>query len=190
MASSKVYETFPVHPGSMEIRFLELRPPFSDVLSCKLSVVTLKSGPPPFIALSYEWGADDANHVMSLDGHDVSIRHNLWLALKNITKHHARLVQDYAICIDQDNIPERNHQVDLMRDIYSSAALVLVWLGPAADDSAFAIRNIRYEKPGTGLVRKEFLAVHRLLCRTYWERMWIVQEFILGRSVLVHCGDG
>ncbi|KAF2811318.1 uncharacterized protein BDZ99DRAFT_461415 [Mytilinidion resinicola] len=78
----------------MEIGLLEFRPPFSDALNCALSVVTLKNGPPPFIALSYEWGTDDSNHVMSVDGHDISIRHNLWLALETIMKHHPRLVED------------------------------------------------------------------------------------------------
>jgi hypothetical protein len=34
-----------------------------------------------------------------------------------------------AICIDQDNILERGHQVKQMGEIYSYAGTVLTWLG-------------------------------------------------------------
>jgi hypothetical protein len=40
-----------------------------------------------------------------------------------------------ALCIDQSNLLERNHQVLLMKRIYAQASLVLVWLGPAHEDS-------------------------------------------------------
>jgi Heterokaryon incompatibility protein (HET) len=45
-----------------------------------------------------------------------------------------------ALCINQASIEEKNHQVAMMRKIYSSASFVLVWLGPEADDSAIAMR--------------------------------------------------
>lgn len=35
-----------------------------------------------------------------------------------------------AICIDQSKLAERSQQVQLMRQIYQSASVVLVWLGP------------------------------------------------------------
>jgi len=35
-----------------------------------------------------------------------------------------------ALCIDQENVTERSHQVNLMGTIYKSAKRVLVWLGP------------------------------------------------------------
>ena len=34
------------------------------------------------------------------------------------------------ICINQDDIDERTEQVKLMAEIYKSASLVVVWLGP------------------------------------------------------------
>jgi hypothetical protein len=39
-----------------------------------------------------------------------------------------------AICIDQDNINERNHQVQLMKEVYSTAHQVIIWLGEASTD--------------------------------------------------------
>ena len=40
-----------------------------------------------------------------------------------------------AICINQEDLDERSQQVGLMRQIYSQASHVVVWLGPEADDS-------------------------------------------------------
>lgn len=36
-----------------------------------------------------------------------------------------------AIRINQEDIADRNHQVGLMRQIYSGASEVVVWLGPS-----------------------------------------------------------
>ncbi|KAK4666343.1 hypothetical protein QC763_404730 [Podospora pseudopauciseta] len=40
-----------------------------------------------------------------------------------------------AICIDQQNVAERSHQVAFMGEIYRKAAKTYVWVGPFADDS-------------------------------------------------------
>jgi hypothetical protein len=39
-----------------------------------------------------------------------------------------------AICINQQDIRERGCQVEMMGDVYSKAARVLVWLGPKSHD--------------------------------------------------------
>lgn len=39
-----------------------------------------------------------------------------------------------AICINQKDFNERGHQVGIMRDIYSKAPQVLIWLGEASTD--------------------------------------------------------
>ncbi|KAK4442000.1 heterokaryon incompatibility protein-domain-containing protein [Podospora aff. communis PSN243] len=41
-----------------------------------------------------------------------------------------------ALCIDQENVAERSHQVNLMAAIYKAAARVVVWLGPLEPDGA------------------------------------------------------
>lgn len=43
-----------------------------------------------------------------------------------------------AVCIDQSNIVERNHQVKSMASVFSEASKVLVWLGPKECGSAFS----------------------------------------------------
>src|SRR5437763_98372 len=46
------------------------------------------------------------------------------------------------MCINQVDEEEKSWQVSLMRDIYKGAAVVMVWLGPSADDSDLAMDTI------------------------------------------------
>jgi hypothetical protein len=52
-----------------------------------------------------------------------------------------------AICINQHETQERNHQVSQMGIIFKQAAMVIVWLGDADDTSALAFRFLY---PGEG----------------------------------------
>ena len=85
----------------------------------------------------------------------------------------------------------------MMRKIYSSASFVLVWLGPEADDSAIAMRvlddmqiqgytllTLREERQ-----RSQLNAMKKLFQRPYWTRVWVVQEFVLARELLLRSGD-
>lgn len=47
-----------------------------------------------------------------------------------------------AICIDQKNNVEKGEQLEQMRQVYSQARAVVTWLGPAADNSDFALQWI------------------------------------------------
>jgi hypothetical protein len=50
-----------------------------------------------------------------------------------------------AICINQEDDKERGHQVAIMRDVYSRAIEVLIWLGEARKIAAFQIPGSDYE---------------------------------------------
>ncbi|KAF5022824.1 hypothetical protein F66182_5118 [Fusarium sp. NRRL 66182] len=64
------------------------------------------------------------------------LRPNLHAALKALRQFDApRVIWVDAICIDQHNEEERNHQVWQMNTIYSNAEAVDVWLGSATDSS-------------------------------------------------------
>lgn len=90
--------------------------------------------------------------------------------------------------MNQDNIDERNHQVSMMDEIYQRAWKVLVWLGLPEIDSELAIHHIRSH--GRPLFDPQVRnAMLRLIARPYWRRMWIVQELLLARRVLIYCGD-
>jgi hypothetical protein len=55
-----------------------------------------------------------------------------------------------AICINQNNDEEKSHQVNHMKDIYTNAIAVIVWLGKASKDSDLvmaALTALRNEMP-------------------------------------------
>lgn len=79
-----------------------------------------------------------------------------------------------AICINQSDIEERNHQVKLMAYIFSRAKEVLVWLG-LVEEMIFVEKNFTAKGPelSPDMVQKEIVD----LCnKPYWKRVWIVQE--------------
>jgi hypothetical protein len=85
---------------------------------------------PAYMCLSYTWGDPQDEINVIVDGRTFSIRRNLFdfLAIARRTLAYAWLWID-ALCIDQSNTLERNHQVLQMGRIYDGAAMVLVWLG-------------------------------------------------------------
>lgn len=99
------------------------------------------SGRPNYAALSYEWGTPEFQETILLNGISLNIRRNLHLALaalshnvvfRNKLRGCVYLWID-ALCIDQNNVAERGHQVGLMANISREAKHVMVWLGPNLD---------------------------------------------------------
>jgi hypothetical protein len=117
-----------------------------------------------------------------------------------------------ALCIDQRNLKERASQVILMRDIYSSAKRVIVWLGkdtpeaesavwlidrylPTTKEEKFAAQEVNYEL-------LHFLEISKQKWFKLWEshghfyrrhrwfsRAWVFQEFILAQEITMRCGN-
>ncbi|KAI6752356.1 hypothetical protein HG530_013725 [Fusarium avenaceum] len=129
------YPFTPLPTGS--IRLLRLSPVAADsssIICGTLEVHDLQTSL-PFIALSYEWGPPEANHPsLYLRGGTVPLRSNAAAALTTLRDHHnvMRIWID-MVCIDQENIPERTAQVQMMDAIYLRAAEVLIWLGQEDD---------------------------------------------------------
>jgi hypothetical protein len=74
------------------------------------------------------------------DGKEHQIRHNLWLALLQLhLAEEERILWIDAVCINQNDIWERNHQVGFMSFIYRQAYHVIAWLGPETETSHEAI---------------------------------------------------
>jgi hypothetical protein len=145
-------------------------------------------------ALSYEWGQSSKDDpTVLLDGWHVRIRRNLHAALLQIRDPiHERNLWIDALSIDQANLNERNHQVRVMKDIYQSASRVIVWLGQPKDNSDLAMASFA-RKPtdsysfGDDTVQDK--AVIALCQRSYWRRVWVLQEFHNAQMYTVHCGN-
>jgi hypothetical protein len=81
-------------------------------------------------ALSYCWGDPELQGFILLNGNAASVTVNLTRALENIRLDHGtRVLWVDALCINQEDTTERNHQVKQMGAIYQKAERVVVWLG-------------------------------------------------------------
>ncbi|WYZ43182.1 hypothetical protein EsH8_VI_000881 [Colletotrichum jinshuiense] len=86
--------------------------------------------PPPFEALSYVWGDPSQRKNVKCSCHTVSVTKNLYDALQHFRlPDRELLIWVDALCINQEDMEERAHQVQLMRGIYTRATRVVVWLG-------------------------------------------------------------
>ncbi|KAF1961212.1 HET-domain-containing protein [Byssothecium circinans] len=179
---------------------------------------------PRYEALSYAWGVEDANQVVyltseSLEGSGTfSLRRNLYSALQHLREAESpRVVWVDAICINQDDLEERNIEVKKMGQIYTLAFRVVVWLGPDQTDlsgkRALSVleslgKHIEYTQSyavfpsPTSLLNlwdlqqelphndNDYLSVSNILQRSWWDRLWIWQEIFLGNhETVIQCGS-
>jgi Heterokaryon incompatibility protein (HET) len=166
----------PLDPSIDCIRLLKVEAGSKkDQMRCQLIRVAFASKP-KYEALSYTWGSPDDLVTIMIDGHEVEVRENLYRALFNIREENKdRFVWADAVCINQDDLEERNRQVSLMAFIYSRAQAVLVWLGYEDED------NDRGSNPDESLKWQRIYTW--LSTRDYWSRVWIVQEIGLARKI-------
>lgn len=115
-----------------------------------------------------------------------------------------------AICINQDNVLERNQQLLLMTDIYTRASRTLVWLGEQDEFTEPAIRLLNVlvsvdlgdlidadplkdcfydaEFRGRRINASDWVALTRMLQRSWFGRIWILQEMVVAERCDVVCG--
>jgi hypothetical protein len=130
-AFSEKFAYQPLDPHVDSTRLLHIEPASNESgpLICRLVHATFEQRP-KFWALSYVWGDATVKTKLCLNGADFYVGKNLWDALHYLRgRAEAMPFWIDAICINQDDIPERNKQLRMMHHIYSRAHLVLVWLG-------------------------------------------------------------
>lgn len=200
---SRTFTYIPLERGERQIRLLRFEvgeAAKQDETHLSISTHDL-SNLPRYFALSYVWGTDVARHEVYICGKVLMARDSLWLALSQLRTLHQLNHEVHhfwidAICINQDDLAERAHQVNMMGEIYSNAHFVVSWLGPGTAETRCAIEAIaKYETAPEESGKSDVLAQNRhhiasLLKRSYFERMWIVQEFVLAREVFMVCGGG
>jgi hypothetical protein len=138
---------------------------------------------------------------------------NLFDALKQSRKPttYARMWID-ALCMDQSNTEEKNLQVPMMGKIYSKSAQTVAWLGKEQDDTylafdlfeklAAARRRLFTHTQITdgdqdissifdlisGYLDEKYLhAARNFFLLPYWNRIWVVQEAIMGTWTAFRC---
>ena len=90
-----------------------------DAIACNVSIVSLQDGP-SYEALSYVWGDESVRAPILANGVLTTVTTNLESALRHLRlPDEARVMWVDALCIDQNDMSERNHQVSIMGEIYS-----------------------------------------------------------------------
>ncbi|KAF2259968.1 hypothetical protein CC78DRAFT_523987 [Lojkania enalia] len=119
-----------------------------------------------------------------------------------------------AICINQDDIGEREAQVAIMNRIYSLAQYVIVWLGAKDQFTELGISTIRkivgsaQNIVDSGIVpyrdndfelfhrynvpyisQEEWNALAAIFLRQWFRRMWVIQEAVFAKGIIMYCGN-
>jgi hypothetical protein len=179
-----------------EIRLISLHPSEdpSAQIACNIIHSSLYDYP-KYEALSYMWGSLIDDKPIRISGNDFQVGQNLYYALLQL--HHRRdhrLLWVDAICINQENVFERNHQVSHMSMIYTLAEQVIISLGRVSESNHAAVAFLGKVVKGSiypydPAFKLEWRAVSDLCDLEYWGRLWIIQEAIVASSITVYCGD-
>lgn len=145
---SSLYSYYPLSSRHDSIRLLRLLPhqDRNAEIHCELFEYVLENshGSNLYEALSYVWGEANDKLPIFVNGLRLDVTFNLRAALVQLRNHtldHVLWID--ALCIDQQNQAEKEHQIQVMAMIYSQAYRVLVWLGEAADNSDLVFREIQ-----------------------------------------------
>jgi hypothetical protein len=118
----------PLDPSKRTMRLCHLLPcsKEDDPIECIIDVVEMELVADKYIALSYTWGSSQDRRWIRLDNKPFIVQRNLFDGLKAIRRFRREFGSECviwidAICIDQTNVSERNHQVSMMGQIYRNA---------------------------------------------------------------------
>ena len=128
---------YPPLRSSNSFRLLSVLPAAKHApIKTTLVSVTGKTTQLVYEALSYVWGTASDRADIQCNGELVSITQSLAEALLHLRSDtDERPLWIDQLCINQEDPAERSQQVTMMGDIYSSARIVLVWLGPSDDET-------------------------------------------------------
>ncbi|KAF2730694.1 HET-domain-containing protein, partial [Polyplosphaeria fusca] len=190
-AEAPIGNIYPKRLCEGEIRLLVILPSENpgDQVRCELHDHKL-GDLPPYEALSYVWGDATQRSDMVCDGQSFSVTRSLGNALHRLRQPSIRrILWADAICINQEDIIERNQQVRLMGKIYSMARRVVVWLSnpPTTEtNSAVTARFIQTVSDAldhlSNQVREDLKAI---FSSAWFERIWCIQEIRFSHDAVV-----
>ncbi|UPX12207.1 uncharacterized protein EKO05_0002770 [Ascochyta rabiei] len=149
----------------------------------------------PYEALSYTWGdfastetiqiceSADFEHIHQV----VPITRNLYGALQRLRTDVPRRLWIDAICIDQDNLEEKGHQVARMDQLYREAGSVIVWLGEDQSYPRTRALLMQDSKNRWPLTLPE-VDLGELVTIPWFSRVWAVQEYVLPQHASYQLG--
>ncbi|KAK1520545.1 uncharacterized protein CCOS01_10664 [Colletotrichum costaricense] len=164
---------------------------YHDPIRIELHIANLLDWP-EYEALSYTW-ADENGDSSKCERVYIGKRWDILPITKNCSNALRRLRYQNrprrlwvdAICINQNDVGERSHQVGIMQNIYNYAERVLIYLGEDAEEPDTAGSTPwNYD---TGHYRP--LPQHiDLTQKPYFKRVWVIQEIAAAKDAWVLFG--
>lgn len=199
------YDPLPKRRGCIRLLNLFSSSPNNPQIECELITTEFNekgNTDRKYEALSWHWGtAAPTSYINIRKGRKIYaklVKPDLVSALRALRHPRVdRCLWIDAVCIDQDNVLERNHQVEMMSDIYGTAEQVCVWLGDGDKASQIALTFIKKEvlqlQNFDELCESEqasskWGALLDLMQRPWFSRRWVVQEIALARKAKIYCG--
>ncbi|KAJ4359498.1 uncharacterized protein N0V89_000053 [Didymosphaeria variabile] len=232
-----LYQYEPLPTAKPSFRLLRISPELEDgMIRCDLVVKefpvdtpmgrqrgdsSIDSSDTCYNALSYEWARVPVYGWIVLNDGCINVGENLFNFLHTARAHITRGSEPNlgkylwidALCINQKDVQEKQHQIKQMGALYQGAQNVFVWLGSyvteavhagatelramgdQADEHDMLIKGkggrIRYPKIGNTAEEmlnsngKALPAFIEITHNTYWDRMWILQEILLAKDARV-----
>lgn len=169
-----------------------------------------------FRAISYAWGSDKLTHRIKCNDMIMNVTESVADMFTSTAI--SALCVDMpiwvdAVCINQGDESEKAVQVRMMGSLYSRAEEVIVWLGAASDDSDYAMKQLndwssnktfltadsltklmsdRQYVLQAGLKHQDdpvYNALEALFCRSWFTRLWVLQEIVLAQRCRLFCGS-
>lgn len=197
-----------------EIRLLDLLPAAgSGNLRCRVRRATIGEMP-PFISVSHVWGTGKAEKPMHLDFEcgtkDVRISQHLESLFVMLLCHSSKALPQLwngssrlpmwidMICINQNDMDEKESQIPLMRKIYSEARFVIIWINECDISLHYAFQYLHQavrDNPATGKNNTGIKfdpigwnAIKHLLDCDWFHRRWVIQEAAIPKDAVFLCG--
>ncbi|KAK3370581.1 heterokaryon incompatibility protein-domain-containing protein [Podospora didyma] len=131
------------------------------------------------------------------------VTHNLHNALTVLSRRHPGHWWIDQLCINQEDVQERSSQVALMGQLYRTASDVVVWLGESTRMESQAVPALKMMAnlgndvkdimvASTSLFGREvpkLFALVGFFSRSWFDRVWIVQEFAVAKDAIFLLGD-
>lgn len=210
-----------LNPSLRQIRLFYLKPGrYNDRISGRLVLRSLNDKP-HYYALSYVWASPPTKARICLGGPAESTHNRSFPDTKRFQLEVPSNLDDFlrslrarnqnhwlplwadAICINQADSAEKQHQIPLMGSSYREALVSWAWIGQDAKSIWTAATTL--EALGSGIHLEQALAenvtkhsrpVHDFLtaahgwCQNpFWSRVWTLQEICLPRHVVLHCSS-
>jgi hypothetical protein len=140
----------------------------------------------PYEALSYVWGGGEKPRSLTVDNQQLAVTKNLHTMLLRLRDRVIpRIIWVDAVCINQADNEEKEHQIRLLPTIYARASRVIAWLGEAEDGSNQALESIRLARQKfaeSSDIQRFQWPIQQLLKRPWFYRVWVSNQ-ICSKSI-------